>query len=298
MDVGAQRHHEVADLLAHAVSRSALQVDRDGGCRGLSAQSGGVAGDLVADHLEGALVAHSACNAELQEDADQMHDDDHQEHLPQDAQNGVGLAGLGHVDEGTADVQGQQRDDDAVQHLIDDAGEVLHAIIKCITDGLAAQGGHAQAQHEGQHHGRQGVQQRRNGDGDVAGQRVVSRGGDLFQSAFAHEAGEQACRHQIGRRACDQGGAVGQSHRDEQQLACAALQVGNAHGDVGHDHQRDDELQERAEDAGCRDDDPAEPHREELADDDAQHDGDEQLRQQSELEFFLFHKNKILLFLS
>jgi hypothetical protein len=45
-------------------------------------------------------------------------------------------------------------------------------------------------------------------------------------------------------------------------------------------------------------DDPAEPHREELADDDAQHDGDEQLRQQSELEFFLFHKNKILLFLS
>ena len=37
---------------------------------------------------------------------------------------------------------------------------------------------------------------------------------------------------------------------------------------------------------------------EELADDDAQHDGDEQLRQQSELEFFLFHKNKILLFLS
>ncbi len=43
---------------------------------------------------------------------------------------------------------------------------------------------------------------------------------------------------------------------------------------------------------------PAEPHREELADDDAQHDGDEQLRQQSELEFFLFHKNKILLFLS
>lgn len=152
-------------------------------------------------------------------------------------------------------------DDDAVQHLIDDAGEVLHAIIKCITDGLAAQGGHAQAQHEGQHHGRQGVQQRRDGDGDVAGQRVVSRGGDLFQSAFAHEAGEQACRHQIGCRACDQGGAVGQSHRDEQQLACAALQVGNAHGDVGHDHQRDDELQERAEDAGCRDDDPAEPHR-------------------------------------
>lgn len=39
-------------------------------------------------------------------------------------------------------------------------------------------------------------------------------------------------------------------------------------------------------------------HTEELADDDAQHDGDEQLRQQSELEFFLFHKNKILLFLS
>ena len=185
-----------------------------------------------------------------------------------------------------------------MQHLIDDAGEVLHAIIKGITDGLAAQGGQAQAQHEGQHHGRQGVQQRRDGDGDVAGQRVVSRGGDLFQSAFAHEVGEQARGHQIGCRARDQGGAVGQSHRDEQQLACAALQIRNAHGDVGHDHQRDDELQERAEDAGCSDNDPAEPHREELADDDAQHDGNEQLRQQPKLEFFLFHRNNFLLLLS
>ncbi len=84
----------------------------------------------------------------------------------------------------TADVQGQQRDDDAVQHLIDDAGEVFHAVVKGITDGLAAQGGHAQAQHKGQHHGREGVQNGRDGDGDVAGQRVVSRGGDLLQSAL------------------------------------------------------------------------------------------------------------------
>ena len=74
--------------------------------------------------------------------------------------------------------------------------------------------------------------------------------------------------------------------------------MGGRSGDVGHDHQRDDELQERAEDAGCRDDDPAEPHREELADDDAQHDGNEQLRQQPKLEFFLFHRNNFLLLLS
>ena len=290
VDVGAQRNHEVADLLADAVSSCTLQVDRDGSSRGLGAQSGGVAGDLVAEHLEGALVAHSTCNAELQEDADQMHDDDHKEHLPQDAQNGKGLAGLGHVDKGAADVQGQQRDDDRVQDLIDDAGEILHAIIKGIADGLAPQGGQAQAHHKGQNNSRECVKDRGDGDGEVAGQRVVSSCSDLLQSTFAHKAREQAGRHQIGCRASDQGGTVGQCHSDDEQLACAALQISDTHGNIGHDHQRDDELQERAEDSRCGNDHAAEPHREELADDDAQHNGDEQLRQQSELRFFLFHR--------
>ena len=289
MDVGAQRHNKVTDLVAHAVSGCTLQVDRNGGSRGLCAQSGGVAGDLVADQGEGVLFGNCTGNGELNRNAHQMHDDDHQEHLPQNAQNGKGFAGLGHVDESAANIQGQQGNDHRVQHLINDAGEIVHAIIQRVADGFAAQGGKAQANHKGEHNSRKGIQNGRDRDRQIACQRVVGGGSDLFQSTLAHEVREQVGRNQIRHRTGDQGGAVSQSHRDQQQLACAAFQIGNAHAYIGHDHQGNHELQERAEDSRGRYDNAAEPHGEELADHNTQNDCDQQLGQQAKLNFFLFH---------
>ena len=198
VDVGAQGHHEVADLLGDAVLGGALQVHRDGGGGGLGADGGGVAGNLVADELDGVLVADGTGDDELDADADQVHQDDHQEHLPQHAEDGEGLSGLGHVYKGAADVEGQQGDDHGVEDLVDDAGEVLHALIEGIADGLAPQHGQAQPQHKGEHHGGQGVQQGRDGDGEVAVQGHAGGGGDLFHGPFAHKVGKEAGGDQVG----------------------------------------------------------------------------------------------------
>ena len=58
---------------------------------------------------------------------------------------------------------------------------------------------------------------------------------------------EQGVGYKERSRACDQGRAVGDGDRDEQQLARAAFEVSNAHGNIREDHQRDDKRQELAE---------------------------------------------------
>src|SRR5699024_5170362 len=79
--VGAQRHHEIADLLEDAVLLRALRVDRDGSGGGLGADGGGVAGDLVPEEGDGVLLGYRARHKELDHDVDEVHGDDHQEDL-------------------------------------------------------------------------------------------------------------------------------------------------------------------------------------------------------------------------
>lgn len=110
MDVGAQRDNKVADMLGHAVSDGTLEVHRNGGGGGLSADGGGVAGNLIADEPDGILVADSTGDYELDADTHQVHQDDYHKHLPENAQDGKSLARLGHVHKGAADVQGQEGD--------------------------------------------------------------------------------------------------------------------------------------------------------------------------------------------
>ena len=163
MDVGAQRYHKIANLLQNAVLLGALQVDGDGGSGGLSADGGGVAGNLVADQSEGILLGYCTCHNKLDADIDQVHGDDHQEYLPQDAQNGECLSGGSHVGKGAADVEGQQGDDDHMEHLINNGGEILHTVVEAVTNLLAPHIGQTQPQHEGQSNRGQGIQQWRNG---------------------------------------------------------------------------------------------------------------------------------------
>ena len=269
MDIRAQRHHKIADLLAHAVFFGAFQIDRNGCRRRLGAQRGGIARNLIADERQRIFVADQSGNGKLNGDAQQVHQDDHQEHLPQNAQNGEGLARFGHVGEGAADVKRQQRDDDRVQHLIDDAGKVLHAVVQRVADLLAAHGRQAQAKHKGQRDRRQRVQQRCNGQTEIGFQRIVGRGGDLLHRLSAHEMGKEFAGHQIGTGPRHERGAIGECDRDEQQASGAAAQVGDAHGDIGHDHQRDDKFQEGAEDAGCGNHNPADAFGKELSNEDA-----------------------------
>lgn len=162
VDIRAQRNRKVADFRGNAVCLSALQVDRNGSRRGLGAQCGCVTRNLVADERKRVLVADQTCNYELDADADQVHDDNNDEYLPQNTEDGKGLAGLGHIGERAADVKRQQRDDDLVQYAVNDAGEVGHTVVQRVADGLAAQAGHAQTEHKRRNNSGQRVHQRRN----------------------------------------------------------------------------------------------------------------------------------------
>ena len=82
MDVGTQGHHEVADLLGDTVRLGALEVHRDGGGGGLGAQGGGIAGDLVFQQGDRILVADASGHHKSEHQVQQVHGDDHQEHLP------------------------------------------------------------------------------------------------------------------------------------------------------------------------------------------------------------------------
>ena len=207
------------------------------------------------------------------------------------AEDGEGLAGLGHVGEGAADVERKQRDNDRVEHAVDDAGEVGHAVVQGVADGLAAQVGQAQAEYERQNDSGQRVHEGRDFQAEVRLKRVAGGRGNLVERIGAHEVREQGVGHEERSRAGDEGRAVSESDRDEQQLARAALEVRDTHGNVGEDHQRNDERQELAEERRERYHKAAEALRQELAEQDADDDGDDELGQQPELELFLFFHN-------
>ena len=75
------------------------------------------------------------------------------------------------------------------------------------------------------------------------------------------------------------------------------MQIGDAHGHIGQDHQGDDKGQKGAEQTGRGYHDAAEPHGQKLPEQDSDHDGDDELGQQAEPGLFLFHGHKDLQFL-
>ena len=100
--------------------------------------------------------------SKLRQQIDQVHDDNNQEYLPEDSKDHIGLSGHGHINEGTADIEGQKRDDSHVKNTVDDGGEVLHSIVESVSDLLlTSHGGQAEAQHKGQNHCGNGIQKGR-----------------------------------------------------------------------------------------------------------------------------------------
>ena len=85
MDVCTERYYEVADLLTYAILLCTFQVDRDGSCGRLCSQSSCVSRNLIFDQSERILFADSTCDHKLDRNADQVHDDNNKEYLPEDA---------------------------------------------------------------------------------------------------------------------------------------------------------------------------------------------------------------------
>ena len=129
MDVRTERNNKVTDLFADTVCFCTLKVNRDCCSRGLSAKCCSISRNLIFDQRERILLADCACDAELDENADQVHQDNNQEYFLENTKDGKSFAGDGHICKSSADVQWQQWDDDCVKDFVNDLGEIIHTIV-------------------------------------------------------------------------------------------------------------------------------------------------------------------------
>lgn len=162
-----------------------------------------------------------------------------------------------------------------VRDLIDDFREILEAVVQGIPDFLAPEGRQAQAYDEGQHHGGDGVQDGRDGNGEERRQALARSLGQFFQHPGADEGREQGICYGKGEGSPDQGGSISDDGSNQEQLPSTLGQISDPHGHIGQDHQRNDEFQEVTEDTGKSDDGTADIFRQILPNQDTDDDGND-----------------------
>ena len=172
------------------------------------------------------------------------------------------------------------------QDLVDNLGEILEAVVQGVADFLAPEGGQAQADDESQHHGGDGVQDGRDRNGEEGRQALAGGLGQFIQHPGTDEGREQGVSHREGEGASHQSGTVGDDGGNQEQLSCPLGQIGDPHGYVGQDHQRNDEFQEIAEDAGKGNDGTADIFRQILSNKDTNDNGNDDFWYKTE-----FHEN-------
>ena len=129
-----------------------------------------------------------------------------------------------------------------MQYLINNAGEILHGIVKVRSDFLSLHVGQAESQNKGQNHCRKSIQQWGKGNAEVSGNGIVRSLCNLIQSVRRHKAGEQVAGYHIGCSSRNQGRAVSQTNGNQEELPCSLRQVCNSHGNVSKNHQGNNEL--------------------------------------------------------
>ena len=183
-----------------------------------------------------------------------MHENHHDKDLPENRQDGKGLAGAGHVHEGAQNVQRQKRNNGGVQNLINNTRKVFHRFIQGRPDFLALHCRETQTQNKGKYHSGERIEQRWNGDTEEGAYRLVCRRTDFLHGIRRHKTRKQIDGNQIRNRTANQSRAVCQDDRKQQQFSRSLRQICNSHRHIGENHERNDKLQEIAEDPGqCND---------------------------------------------
>lgn len=204
------------------------------------------------------MRATSPAIGELCEQQHDGHEEDHHDQLHEDAQHPGHLPGLGHRKEDSEDIEGQQRDDDARDHAVDDRLEIVHHPFEF----HAVRIGHPQPEYEGQYQRRHDTEQGWHPNREIGCGGRCGRVGQQRRGAF-EQCGEQRPPREVGAEAREKGEGIGQRRREGQQAPGVASQVGDARRHQPEDEQRDDERKELAENIIERKGDTRRPHREE-----------------------------------
>ena len=242
MDRCAERNGEGCNGVGDAVLLCLTQSDRDSrrGRRGAECRQ--VGGHHGEQRLDRVLLADCASNDVLREQDDDLKQEDDDNNADQGAHNVPRLTGVGEVQEDTKDVQGQQRDDDALDELGNDGAEFNEALTHNATWDHCK----SDADHEGEQQRGHNRDSRRHFDGE---ERFECRAGlGNISKTVRKELREDGCCDQVGQEACEESRGVGQRGGNAEPLARATSKISNSRSDQADDDERNREGQELAED--------------------------------------------------
>ena len=279
MDRGAQRHDERRQFGPHAELHGLGQ--RHGDRRGGRLRSEGrhVGGEHRAEHLQRIFTRRKPRDGELHEKQHDRHAEDHRDQFHEDVQHPGHLPRLGHRQKDAENVEGQQRNDDAQNHQLDDPLEIVHRRLERHRTDI----GHAQPQHEGEDQRRHHTHHGRHFD------REIGRKGRPFLGQYGGGAFEQRRKEkpprQIGPEPRKEREGIGQRGGQGQQTPGVPAQIGDARSHQPENQQRNGESQKLPENRIEGQRDARRPAGEEESAGDAQRNGQHDARQKSEFEF-------------
>ena len=273
MDVGKQGDAKADHILAQDLALAgAVQSNGQGSGAGHGADSGQVCGTIVAEHFPGVLAGVSACQQIQDRQPDVMAEHDDNDDLQERGQLMGDHALIAQVAESGGNVERQDGNDDLaddVQHDVLELGQEITGEL-AVGPGSGQANQHTEDQRAHDTHDLRDIQLKHNArqlpqasdfgvDGQVRDQRVAG--------SRAHK-----CRAD-GRNVSD-------DNRHAQQAGRILAQLGDGRCDKADDDERDTERDELAHDVLQGNDHPHETQREDLPQDNADHDAQQQPERQ------------------
>ena len=273
MDVGKQGDAKADHILAQNLALAgAVQSNGHGSGAGHGADSGQVCGTIVAEHFPGVLAGVSACQQIQDRQPDVMADHDDNDDLQERGQLMGDHALIAQVAERGGNVERQDGNDD----LADDVQHDVLELGQEITGELAVGPGSGQANQHAE-------DQRAHDTHDLRDTQLKHNARQLPQASDFGVDGQVRDQRVAGSRAhkCRADGRnVSDDNRHAQQAGRVLAQLGDGRCDKADDDERDTERDELAHDVLQGNDHPHETQREDLTQDNADHDAQQQPERQ------------------
>ena len=214
-----------------------------------------------------------------------MKAENHTDNFYEHNQHREHLSRISHVEEDAEDIDGQQRQNDRPDSAHHDFLEVVHHVLQCRSVEARQSDADGKRQEQGRHH----VHQRWDGDGEKRFD-IVVLAHFLKRYACRNHAGKQCGSGEIRQKSREQGCAIGDKRGDEQHFSCRTADVGNGRNNQSHYDKRNDESEKFVEKSVECGKDSYSPVGHISSKHDAQQDGNQNARQQSDAMFFQRYK--------
>ena len=166
---------------------------------------------------------------------EQHHNVEHKNHhndFGKHQKNVVGFAAIGHIQEDAKDVDGQQRNDDFLNHALNDGAKLIQPALQHVAFAI----GHTQTHHESQYQSAHHIHQSGNVEFKERLQRM--RLFDVNTLCGRHQRRKEPAACAIGQQASQHSVGIGQHHRHQQNATRRTANVGNSRSHHAQDDER------------------------------------------------------------